>query len=81
MARIAALESLARKHVGDGKSDLVFVTVEGSVVAVFVGRKDFLDEAKDLADSFDGFAASVEDKDGVYYDNKEAERLQFEEDD
>lgn len=80
MARISALEKLARDHIGNGRSDLVFVTCEGDVVAVFVGRKDFLDDAKALADSFKGFAASVEDKDGVYYDNKEAARLQREDD-
>jgi len=69
--RVTELEKLATKHVGDGKSYLLFVTDdEGNVCAVFVGRH-LRDAARDLADSFRE-PYRVEDKDGVYYENRAA---------
>ena len=73
----AALEKLATKHVGDGKSQLIFVTDNQGVIAIFNG--DFLPEAKRLANSF-GTPCWVETKDGVEYDNPEARLRQREED-
>jgi len=72
----AALEKLASKHVGDGKTSLIFVTDDQGVLAVFNGS--FLPEAKRIANSF-GTPCWVETKDGVEYDNPAARLRQRDE--
>jgi hypothetical protein len=79
---IPELEKLATKHIGLKGSPLVFVVVDGSVVAVFVGR-EFLHDAEALAHSIDrdglgadqggSNAVCVEDKDGVGWENELAQ--------
>lgn len=61
-----SLNQLASQCVGDGKTDLIFVTRNSEVVAVFVGE-DYRRLAVDMAmrDS----SLLVEDKSGVAFPN------------
>ncbi len=72
------LNQLATKHVGDGKTLLVFVTDDDATLAVF--NHQFKDDAIDLAKSFDT-PCWVEDKTGVIYDNPASVRRQRSEED
>jgi len=72
------LDNLATKYVGDGKTDLIFVTDDAGTVAVFVGRS-LLPDAKALAKQMVD-PCWVETKDGVFYDNLAASRRQKEDD-
>jgi len=87
MARIEALESLASREVGKSGSPLVFVSVNGEIVAAFVKRRGFDDPSiKDLALDFArnlGERAPVvlEDSSGVDWENRHAQRIQQQDDD
>jgi hypothetical protein len=78
MTKRDVLDKLATEYVGDGKSNLVFVTDDDGVLAIFDGRL-FLGDAKKIADSY-GSPCWVEDKDGVAYDNKASRRRSEKED-
>lgn len=75
----SALDKLATKHVGDGRSNLIFVTDDNGTVAVFVGHS-FFSDAKRIANEMAG-PCWVEDKTGVTYDNLPSRQRQREEDD
>jgi hypothetical protein len=72
------LERLATKHVGDPKSNLVFVSDDDGVIAVFT--QAFLRDAERLADSF-STPCWVETKHGVEHDNAASLRRQAAEED
>ncbi len=76
----STLDRLATKYVGDPKSELVFVSDDHGVVAVFDGR-EFLDDAEALAKRLMPDPAWVEHRDGVYFDNAASARRQRYEDD
>lgn len=67
MKQSAELEQLAKACVGDGRTNLSFVTVGGKVRAVFVGRHD---DALDYAQSIQGNESIVlEDRTGVVWES------------
>ncbi len=74
-----ALDKLATKYVGDGKTSLIFVTDDTGVIAAFFSLI-FLADAKKIANSFES-PCWVEDRNGTVYDNAASARRQAEEDD
>lgn len=78
MATKNVLDALATKYVGDGRSNLIFVTDDDGVVAIFDGR-EFMSEAKQIADRMTD-PCIVEDKHGVAHENRASRRRQKKDD-
>jgi hypothetical protein len=79
-SKVPTLEKLATKEVGATNSQLIFVTEEGVVRAVFTSRSDF-QSAVNFANTLSRRrAVIVEDHTGVAWENEESARQQQEED-
>jgi len=77
--RCEPLEALARDMVGasDNPVELLFVSQDGRVVAVFVeNHEDALEKAMDFAGGLSGIVVLEKTDHGIYWENRASEREQ-----